>query len=161
MTLAVPLDGRLTSQNVLAAPLDSSAVMYIVSPGTAAAGNSYQVSLTTLAAFFAAFPELNTELITAGATLASPYAVETTDTIILFKKTLASASYATCPLASTMMYKQTVLFKDAKGDADVNPITINFSGGELCDGLSNLTIGNPYGWVRATPLPSGGGWYQS
>ena len=158
-TLFSPLDGRLTSQNILSGPLNGLEVLYIVSPGNANLGNSYQVTTDTLAAFFAAFPSLNTELITAGATLATPYDVLTTDTRILFRKTLASATYAVLPLASTMEYGQPVLFKDLKGDAFTNNITISFTGGELCDGSSSVIINNDYGWVTVNPVPGGGSWY--
>jgi hypothetical protein len=161
MPLTVPLDGRITSQNVLGAPLNSSAVMEIVSPGNAAQGNTYQVTLLVLAAFFSAFPSLNTEVILAGATSISPYDVQATDTRILFKKTLGSASFALCPLAASMLYGQPVLFKDALGDAFTNNITINFTNSEQCDGQSSLVIDNAYGWIEITPLPGGGGWYQS
>lgn len=159
--LFTPTDGRLTSQNILGGTLSGGEVMYIVSPGNAALGNSYQITTDSLAAFFAAFPFLNTEVITAGASSGSPYQVETTDTRILFKKTIGSASYALLPTAASMAYGQSVFFKDAKGDANGNNITIQFSNGELCDGLSELTIINPYGWVAITPMPGGGSWYQN
>lgn len=58
-SLETPIDGRLTSQNELSGPLLGNAVLYIVSPGTAAEGNSYKVTLDTLASFFSftgAFP---------------------------------------------------------------------------------------------------------
>ena len=156
--LVVPLDGRLTSQNILSGPI-SSGVMWIVSPGNAAAGNTYQVTIQTLGAYFGAFPVLNTEIITAGATSISPYNVETTDTRILFNKTLASASYAVLPLAATMAYPYGITFKDLKGNASTNNITISFTSGELCDGLSTVQITTDYGWVTIFPVPGGGAWY--
>ena len=160
-TVAVPQDGRLTSFTPLNLPLTGGELIYSVSPGNAALGNSYNVTTEVLAAFFAAFPFLNTEEILAGATLASPYAVQTTDTRVLFKKTLASASYAVLPLAASMAYPYGVLFKDLKGDAATNPITISFSGGELCDGLSIIEIFDAYGWVTINPVPGGGAWFLS
>jgi hypothetical protein len=159
--LIVPLDGRITSQNQLYSGLTGSEVMYIVAPGTASAGNSYQITVANLAAYISSYPYLNTEILTAGATLVSPYVVQSADSRILFKKTIGSASYTTCPLAASMLYGQEVLFKDAKGDAVTNNITISFTSGELCDGLSQLTIAAPYGWVRITPTPGGGSWYQT
>lgn len=154
-----PIDGRITSLQVLNIALAGGEVMEIVSPGTAAAGNNYQVTTATLAAFFAAFPVLNTEDITAGATIASPYAVETTDTQILFNKTLASASFAVLPSSSSMAYPFGVLFKDLKGDAGTNPITITFTGGQLCDGLASISITDDYGWVKIFPVIGGSAWY--
>lgn len=159
--LFVPVDGRITSQNVLPAPLNGAEVMEIVSPGNAALGNTYQVTTDVLAAFFASFPFLNTELITAGATVGSPYAVLTTDTRVLFRKILGSASYAVLPTAATMLYPVGVFFKDLKGDAETNPITISFTGGELCDGLTDVQIVTNYGWVTINPVPGGGAWYMS
>jgi hypothetical protein len=161
MALFVPTDGRLTSQNLLNLPLTGGEVMYIVSPGNAALGNSYQVTVATLAAFMAAFPKLNYELLTSGATLAHPYNVLNTDTGVLFDKTIGSASYAVLPAAGSMQFPLGVLFKDIKGDAATNNITITFSGGQLCDGLSSVEISNPYGWVNIYPLPTGSGWYMA
>ena len=160
MTTA-PADGRMTSFNAVPATLTGTELMWLVQPGNAAAGVLYNATLDTLAAFFAAFPALNTTIITSGATLASPYNVLTTDTRILFDKTLASASYAVCPIASSLTYGQTILFKDFKGDADTNPITLTFTGGELCDGLSQIQITTAYGWFYVTPKPGGGSWYMS
>ncbi len=160
MSLTTPADGQITSLTLLSPPLTGGEVQEIVSPGNAAAGNSYQVTIATLAAFYAAFPFLNTENITAGATLVSPYSVETTDTTILFNKTIGSASYAVLPSAGSMLYPFPILFKDFKGDAETNNITISFTGGQLCDGQSQVTITNDYGWVRIAPGPGGGSWYE-
>lgn len=159
--VAVPLDGRLTSQNPLSPPLTGGELLYIVSPGNAAQGNSYKVTLQVLAAFIAAYPVLNEEVILSGATSGTPFMVGTADTRVLFNKTIGAASFATMPLANTMVYPNGVLFKDIKGDADVNPISINFTAGQLCDGLSTVTIGNAYGWITINPLPNGTGWYQT
>lgn len=159
--LFIPLDGRIPSQNALTAPLDGTAVMEIVSPGNNAEGNTYQISLTTLAGYFMGYPYSTTTVIVTGATVGTPYPVRTTDTRVLFNKTVGAASYTACPAASSMDYQQSVLFKDAKGDAAANPITISFASGELCDGLETITITTPYGWVWLTPTPGGGSWYMS
>lgn len=131
--------------------------MYIVSPGNAAQGVSYQITTDTLAAFFGAFPALNTSIVTSGAT----YNVKTTDTRVLVDKTLGSATSIVFPSVSTMQYPYGVLIKDLKGDAVTNPITITFSGGQLCDGLSSIVINNAYGWTTINPVPNGTAWYQS
>ena len=161
VVITIPLDGRITSQNVLDLALAGDEVLEIVSPGNAALGNTYQVTTAVLAAFFAAYPFLNTEIITAGATSISPFLVETTDTRILFNKLLASASFAVMPLSESMAYPFGVLFKDIKGDADTNPINITFTGGQLCDGLSTVQIANAYGWVTINPVPGGAGWFMT
>jgi len=159
--MTVPVDGRLTSLDLLNIALAGDEVMYIVSPGNAAQGNSYRVTTSVLAAFFAAFPALNTTIITAGATLASPYQVETTDTRILFNKTLSSDSYAVLPLSGSMASPGGVLFKDLKGDAGTHPITVTFTGGQLCDGLSQVQIASAYGSFTINPIPGGSGWFLS
>jgi hypothetical protein len=155
--LLIPLDGRLTSQNVLTGPLTGGEVMYIVSPGNETEGNSYQVTTATLAGFFQDLGVI-TE-VTSGATSGSPYPVLTNQERVLFIKGSGSASYALCPLSSTIT-TQDILFKDLKGDAFTNNITIEFTGGELCDGLSSVIINNDYGWLKIAPFPGGGGWYQ-
>ena len=156
----IPQDGRLTSFQTLNLPLTGGEVMYIVSPGNAALGNSYQVTTLFLAGFFSSFQYANTTIITAGATSASPYMVETTDTRILFNKTLGSASYAVLPLSSSMAVPYPILFKDLKGDAGTNAITISFTGGQLCDGLTSVVLSNAYAWTYIAPVPGGNGWFQ-
>lgn len=154
-----PSDGRITTLNFLTGGLTGGEVMYIVSPGNTQLGISYGITTGTLGAFFGAFPVLNTELVTAGST----YDVKTTDTRILVKKTIGSATTILFPAALAMQYPYGVLVKDAKGDADANPITIDFSGGELCDGQGSgvIQIANPYGWVTITPIPQQSAWYMS
>jgi hypothetical protein len=156
--VAIPLDGRITSQNVLNIALNGGEVMEIVSPGNAALGNTYQVTTSALASFFAAFPFLESTLVTAGAT----YNMLTTDTRIIVDKTVGSATSIVVPLASTMAYPFPVLIKDGKGDAGTNNITLTFSGGQLIDGLSSLVIDTAYGWVLINPFPvTGASWYQT
>jgi hypothetical protein len=156
----VPVDGRLTSFSLFSGPFDGSELFYIVAPGNAAQGNSFGVTADTVAAFMAAFPALNTTIITSGATLATPYPALPGDTKILFNKTLGSASYTMMPSSNT--YGQTVLIKDIKGDAFTNNITIQFPVGVTCDGQSALSINSNFGWIEITPIPSpGSNWYQS
>lgn len=159
--LFIPLDGRLTSQNPLPSSyrLVGGEAMYMVAPGSATLGNSYQVTTAVLGNFFYSWPSLNTNTITAGATSVSPYLVEATDTRILFRKTISSPSYAVFPLAVTMSYPGGVLIKDLKGDAATNNITITFSNGEECDGLSTVVVDINYGWFTLNPIVGGGGWY--
>lgn len=154
----VPLDGRITSMEVLNLALTGGEVIEIVSPGNAALGNNYQVTLAVLATYFSG-STLSTAVILSGATLARPYDIDGINARLLFDKTVPSASYAVARLAS--LVASPVFIKDLSGNADVYPIQISFSGGELCDGLSTLTIANPYGWTTINPVPSGGGWYQS
>lgn len=159
--MAIPLDGRMTSFDPVPTPLTGTELMWMVQPGNAAQGILYNVTVDVIAVFAAAFPFLNTTIITAGATNVSPYLVATTDTRILFNKTLGSASFAVLPTASSMAFPFGILFKDLKGDAATNPITITFSGGQLCDGQSSVVIDNAFGWVTINPVPGGGAWFQT
>lgn len=156
-SLFVPLDGRIPSQNLLVAPLDGTEVMEIVWPGNNESGNTYQVTTQTLAGYFQGSGVIT--VITVGATLGNAYPVLTNQSRVLFDKVSGSASYAVCPLASSLT-TQDILFKDLKGDAFTNNITVTFSGGELCDGLSSVIINNDYGWLKIAPYPGGGAWYM-
>lgn len=157
--VAIPQDGRMTSFTTLTGSLTGTELQWIVSPGNVIQGILYNVTLETLGAFFSAFPVLNTEIVTAGAT----YNVLPTDTRVLVNKTLASATTIVFPAALSMQYPNGILVKDLKGDAGTNPITINFTGGELCDGLGSgqIIISNPYGWVTINPVPGASAWYMS
>jgi hypothetical protein len=158
MVNKTPLDGRLTSLNSLNIPFTGGELMYIVSPGNAALGDSYNVTTAQLAGFFGAFPFLETTLVTAGAT----YNMLATDTRIVVDKTIGSPTSIVAPLASLMSYPFPVLIKDGKGDAATNNITITFTGGQLCDGQSSIVIDNAYGWVTINPFPvTGASWYQT
>ena len=145
----VHLDGRLTSQNVLTGVLDSTSVLYIVSPGNAAAGNSYQVSLATLATFFGSFG--TPTIVKTGTT----YASIATDTRILMDLTVA-APFTITMLASSS-YTQPILIKDITGNVDgTNTLTVNFSGGQLADGESTIVLTNAYAGFWLNPLATGG-----
>lgn len=153
----IPVDGRLTSLQLLNIPLAGDEVMYIVSPGNEALGNSFQVTTAVLGAYFASFPYSNTVEIPSGV----PYTLEITDTRVLVTLDVAAPTSITAPPADTMFSTLPVLIKDVTGDASINPITITFSDGELCDGLSSIEISNPYGWTTLNVLPDRSGWYQT
>lgn len=153
--LAIPLDGRICSQNVLSGPLTGGEAMEIVSsntsaPATNANGNTFQVTPAVLGAFFAGFGGLNREVITAGGT----FTVATNDTMIFVNKTIGGPITITMPLSSAMVYPGPVLIKDWKGDASTNNIAIGFSGGETCDGQASVVIKNDFGWVWMIPGPN-------
>lgn len=145
--LSVPLDGRLTSQNILAGPLDASSVMPIVSPGNAAQGNSYQVPLSTLATFFGSFgtPTL----------IATTYNSVASDTRILVN--LSPVNPITVLMLNSSQYTQPILIKDIGGTVTaVNTVTIDFSGGQTADGQTSLTLQNAYAGIWLNPLEAGG-----
>lgn len=155
-----PVDGRLTSLQVLDIALTGDEVMEIVSPGNAEEGNNFQVTVAVLGAYFATFATSNTVVIISGATVGSPYDILPTYSRILLNKTVGSASFLIAPDADTIPLAG-ILIKDLKGDAFTNNITISFTGGELCDGQSTVVIDNDYGWATINPTPGGGSWYRS
>lgn len=101
--------------------------------------------------------------ITTGATIGSPYVVGASVGRVLANKSVGAATYVQLPLAGSMgaALASGVLVKDIKGDASTHNITIQFSGGELCDGDATVVIGTDYGWSTVNPIPGGGGWYRS
>ncbi len=70
----------------------------------------------------------------------------------------ANPCTVTFPLASTITYD--VLIKDGAGGALTNNVSIAFSGGETCDGLSTVPINSNYGWTIIGPRYGGGGYAQ-
>ena len=143
--------GQMTDLPAYPGTLDLTALMEIVSPGTAAAGVNYSINLAQLALIIGSggLPTI----VTSGAT----YNSVQTDTRILVNKTVGSATAVT--LLAAASYFQPVLVKDLKGDADVNPITVNFTG--AYDGIASpLTINTQYGFIWFNPLASGN-WYAA
>lgn len=144
--LFIPSDGRTTSQNVLTSPLDSTSVIDIVSPGNVSTGNSYQVSLATLAGFFGSYY--------------NPTFVKTTYSSVATDTRLLVQLNPVNPIAITILpsssYTQPILVKDTNGTVSaVNTVTIDFSGGQLADGQSSITLQNAYAGIWLNPLANG------
>jgi hypothetical protein len=151
VAITTPLDGRLTSQNILTGPLDSTAVLYIVSPGNATAGNSFQVSLATLATFFGSF--INPTILTTG----TSYVSVGTDTRILLE--LGTASAFTITLLASTNYTQPILVKDVFGTvSESDELTILFSNGQTADGQTSVVLRDAYAGIWLNPLTAGN-WY--
>jgi hypothetical protein len=131
--------------------VDFTALMEIVSPGTAALGVNYAITLAQLALIIGSGGAPT--IITSGAS----YPSVATDTRILVNKTVGSPTAIT--LLGAASYFQPILIKDLKGDAATNNITVNFTG--TYDRLeSPLTISTNYGWIWFNPLASGN-WYAT
>ena len=129
--------------------VDFTALMEIVSPGTAALGINYAISLAQLANIIGSGG--SPTIITSGST----YNSVATDTRILINKTVGGI--ITVNLLAASAYFQPVLIKDLKGDAATNNITVAFSG--TYDGIASpLTISTNYGFLWMNPLASGT-WY--
>lgn len=138
--------GQMTDLPPYPGTLDFTALVELVSPGTAAAGVNYGATLAQLALIVGSGGPLT--IITSGAS----YPSVQTDTRILVNKTVGSPTAIT--LLAGSAYFQPVLVKDAKGDAFTNNITVNFPG--TYDGIvSPLKITNNFGWIWFNPLPSG------
>lgn len=147
--------GQMTDLPAYPGGLDLTALLEIVSPGTAANGVNYAISFAQLAAIIGPlyiYPP--PKFITSG----SVYNSVATDTRILVNKTIGSAT--SIVLLSSTAYSQPVLVKDLKLDSDANPITVTFSGGQTMDGLTQVVIQNPGGYFWFNPLASGG-WYDA
>mgnify|MGYP001616048982 FL=1 len=138
--------------------LDGTELFEIVAPGNAQTGLNYRITVTRLAALINGLLATAT-VVQTGATLLNPYVAPIFPPRFLFNKTVPSATYVN--LQSSALYPSPILIRDIKGDADVNPIQITFSGAELADGLSSVTIATPYGGYWFNPLPTtyGNGFY--
>ena len=86
----------------------------------------------------------------------SSYNSVSTDIRIL----VSAASAVAIQLLPSASYSYPVLVKDISGAADTNPITVTFTG-QSADGLTSVTINNPYGWFWFNPLTNGGGFYET
>ncbi len=143
--------GQMTDLPTYPGTADFTALMEIVSPGTAANGVNYAINLAQLALIVGngGLPTI----ITSGAT----YNSVATDTRILANKTIGGA--LTVNLLAATSYFQPVLIKDLKGDAGTNNITVTYAG--TYDGIASpLTINTNYGWIWMNPLASGN-WYAT
>ena len=124
-------------------------LMEIVSPGTAALGVNYAITTELLALYL-----LNVATIPTIIQNEAVYDSVATDTRILVKN---SGAFTTgIVLLTAQSYAQPILVKDLSGFAsDVNPITVTFSGGQTMDGMTSVSITNPYGWYWFNPLAAG------
>lgn len=149
--MAIPIDGRLPSQAILAGPLTGGEVMYIVSPGNNTQGQSYQIPTSTLATFFNSFFPLNSTIVE------TTYNSVATDTRLLVE--LNPVNPITITLLPSSSYSQPVLIKDVNGTVSaIDTVTIDFSSGQTADGLASITLSNAYTGIWLNPLASGG-WY--
>jgi hypothetical protein len=135
---------------------DGTELFEVVAPGNAAEGVNYSISSALLALLLGGLIQGQAVVVRDGATSGDPYDVPTDVSQVLFKKTVGAASYAL--LAASASYPGPVAINDLKGDAAINPITINFTGGELCDGNASIVLNANYALTKLFPNPDGG-WY--
>lgn len=139
--------GQMTDLPEFAGTFDGTELFEVVAPGNEAEGINYSIT-SALLAFLIGSVQYALTIITSGAS----YDSVDTDTRILVNKTIGSAT--TINLLAGDLYSQSVLIKDMKGDADVNPITITFPG--TYDGVSSpIVINASYGSIWFNPLPEG------
>lgn len=93
------------------------------------------IPIANLADVFGAFTETISSLV---GTLAI-----TQPGLYFIQKSVGSATAVQLATALTGV----VTVKDAKGDANTNPITITIAGGLDIDGAASAVISLPYGWV--------------
>lgn len=147
--------GQMTDLPVITGAVDLTALMEVVSPGLAATGVNYQITIALLAAWINAAISNQPTLVTA-----TTYNSVATDTRILID--YASAATGTINLLASTSYSQPILVKDYKGIASTtNPITVNMNGTDTYDGLTSVVIDNEFGWYWFNPKPNGGGFYAT
>ncbi len=147
--------GQMTDLPAYPGTVDLTALFEIVSPGTAANGVNYGITVPQLGTLVNAGLFSLPTILTTGTT----YASVGTDTRIL--SNLTTAAPFTLTLLSSSSYSQPVLIKDIAGNwGAVNTFTINFFGSQKADGQSSLTFSSPYQWTWLNPLSSGG-FYQT
>lgn len=143
--------GQMTDLPAYPGTFDLTALLEIVSPGTAAAGVNYGITPPQLAALLFGAQFNTPTILTTGTT----YASVASDTRILSKLTVAAPF--TLTLLPSASYTQPILIKDIGGNwGPVNTFTINFSAGQKMDGQSSLVFSAPYSWIWLNPLASGG-----
>jgi hypothetical protein len=137
------------------APQASDLVPVAIYDPAKAGGPGYRTAKVPFSSLLQA--PLNTRLSPRIMTTAGVIAVDNNDSYIAVNKTVAAATSVVFPLAANK--NGDCVIKDAKGDSDIRNITISFTGGELCDGLSTVVIMTPFDEFRFIPRPGGGGYY--
>ena len=147
--------GQMTDLPSYTGGLDLTALLELVSPGNAANGVNYAITLKLLAALINQAIVSQPTIVTA-----TTYNSVASDTRILVD--YPSAESGTVNLLASTSYTQPILVKDYNGTASLsNPITVNMNGTDTYDGQSQVAITNPYGFFWFIPKPNGGGFYES
>jgi len=141
--------------------LDGTELMEIVAAGPGqdveTEGVNYSITTQLLMQLFFQVVSAPT-IITSGATVGTPYVPGASETRILLNKTIGAASGVNIGGGAARI-NVPIMVRDIKGDANVNSITVTFTG--TCDGLASpIVISQPYAGYIFNPLPNGN-WYLS
>ncbi len=145
--------GPISVMTLYAGPFVGTECFPLIVPTTGTQFANYRITLAALTVAVAGGAVAPT-IITSGATLISPYSVTGTEQQILVDKTVGAATGILLPLSASKTGP--VFVKDLKGDALTNPISVTFSGGQSCDGLTTYPIDFNYACVWFFPLAAGG-----
>lgn len=147
--------GQMTDLPSYTGGLDLTALLELVSPGNAANGVNYAITLKLLAALINQAIVGQPTIVTA-----TTYNSVASDTRILVD--YPSPEPGTVNMLVSTSYTQPILVKDYAGTASIaNPITVNMKGTDTYDGQASVQITNPYGFFWFNPKPNGGGFYEA
>lgn len=139
--------GQMTDLPEFSGVPPRTALLEIVSPGNVEEGINYSITIEQMAAaIVVGVPTI----VRTGSTYAS---IATDDRILV-------ELFVAAPLVITLLnsseYLQPILVKDIGGTCDpTNTITVVFSDGQAVDGLTSVTLSNPYAWFWFNPLAAG------
>jgi len=149
--------GQMTDLPEFSGTFDGTELFEVVAPGNEALGVNYSITSLLLSALMAGFNQAPT-IILSGATVGTPYVPTIFETRVLFNKTVGAASGVNIG-GGAARNNRPIMIRDIKGDADVNNITVTFTG--TTDGLASpIVINQPYAGYWFNPLPNGN-WYLS
>lgn len=155
--IPVFVGGQMTDLPVFpGTQLVGNELMELVSPPNVDQALNYSITTGVLASLIIPLGS-RAVFVLNGGTAPAPFVPGASFARYLFKNTVPAASFV--QFAPALNYAQPILIKDQLGDADVHPITVTFSGGQLVDGLATVTISTPYGGYWISPLPDFTGFY--
>ena len=149
--------GQMTDLPVFSGTFDGTELFEVVAPGNVALGVNYQITAALFGALIGGLVQAPS-IILAGATVGTPYAPTSLETRVLLNKTVGASSFINIG-GGAARNNRPIMVRDIKGDADVHPISVAFTG--TCDGLASpIVISSPFSGYIFNPLPNGN-WYLS
>jgi hypothetical protein len=149
--------GQMTDLPEFSGTFDGTELFEVVAPGNEALGVNYSISALLLSKLLLNFAQAPT-IVTSGATSIAPYVPSIFETRILFNKTVGAVSFTDIG-GAVARNNRPIMVRDIKGDADVNNISVRFTG--TVDGIASpIVIAQPFAGYIFNPLPNGN-WYLS